>query len=68
VYSMYTDYVIQGGGSGGSVDDFFNCGVGISRGMAQMGNFFWGGGIEQHNVTYRKNVALQCKCIVSAAE
>jgi len=63
-WGSYADYVIWGGESGGPVDDFFN---GVGEDPQWVGaNVF--GGTEQHNVTYRKNVALRCRCSVPVAE
>jgi len=61
---MYADYVVwcgESGESGGPVDDLFND---VGEDPNGYGMFL---GIGQHNVTYRKNVALQCGCSLPVA-
>jgi len=65
---MYVNYAIWSGGfaRGGLVDDFLkNVGGDSTTGM---GKNLLGWGIGQHNVTYRRNVALQCGCSVPTGE
>ena len=60
-------YAIWGGGLYWLEDDFFPVGWVSSNRKGQI--FFGrGGGIGQHNVTYRKNVTLRCGFSVPAAE
>jgi len=61
---MYANCAVCGGGSCGPVDDLM-VGAGNTNGNGQ---FFAGGGIGQHNVTYRKNMALWCGCSVPVAQ
>jgi len=59
---MYANYAIWDGWSGEPKDDF------PWKSTNEKGKFFLGGGIGQHNVMYRENVALRCGCSIPAAE
>ena len=61
---ILSDYVVWGGELDGPVDDFFNGGGGYPP--TGRGKFLRG--IRQRNVTYRKNVVLQCGCSIPMAE